>query len=202
MDVLPFPTSRTTAAARLRRLEADFVRPHRWTLLLALAGMLVQSLLLLPIPLLQGMVLDRLLSSAGDNSGLLALIATAFAASAFCYACRAALSWKVSSAVTRVSLEVVRELTDAMHRKLQRLPLAFYDREQTGRLMSRLTSDVGTLLLFLNNSSLQLVSDLVIALGIAITLVWLSSRLALVAFLAVPLYAVNRRFFGPRIREL
>jgi ABC-type multidrug transport system fused ATPase/permease subunit len=82
------------------------------------------------------------------------------------------------------------------------LPLAYYDREQTGRLMSRLTSDVGTLLIFLNSSSLQLASDLVIAVGIAGTLIWLSPPLALIAFLAVPVYAVNHRLFVRRIREL
>ena len=77
MDVLSLPTFRTTGIARLRRLEADFLRPHRCILLLALGGMLVQSLLLLPIPLLQGMVLDRLVSATAETSGVLVLIATA-----------------------------------------------------------------------------------------------------------------------------
>ena len=41
-------------ATPLRRLEAEFVRPHRRAVLLALAGMLLQSALLLPVPLAQG----------------------------------------------------------------------------------------------------------------------------------------------------
>src|SRR6202007_788389 len=99
-----------------------------------------------------------------------------------CYLAKTMLACGVAAIMTRVSLEVVRMLTDAMHRKLQRLPVAYFEREQTGRLMSRITSDVGSLLIFLNSSSLQLVSDLVIALAISATLVWLQWRLALVAF--------------------
>src|SRR5262249_38384162 len=135
-------------------------------------------------------------------SVVLLLIGVALLGSVLCYICRAMLSWQVLAAVTRVSLEVVRELTDAMHRKLHRLPLTFYDRALTGRLMARLTSDVGTLLILLNNASLQLASDLVIAVGIAVTLVWISPVLALVAFLAVPLCALNHRRFATPIREL
>src|SRR5438552_13870873 len=46
---------------RLRRLNAEFLRPHHPAMILALVAMLLQSLLVLPLPLLQGWVLDRLL---------------------------------------------------------------------------------------------------------------------------------------------
>jgi ABC-type multidrug transport system fused ATPase/permease subunit len=200
---LPVSRSQTSSSAfrRLRRLEAEFVRPHRTRLLAALAGMLLQSLLLLPIPLLQGYLLDRLIHPRESESLVWPVVAV-FVGSAACLIVRAILAWRVSLSVARASLEVVRELTDAMHRKLQRLPLAYFDREQTGRLMSRLTSDVGTLLIFLNSSSLQLGSDLVIAVGISATLLWLSPPLAAVAFVALPLYALNHRLLADRIRGL
>src|SRR4051812_23100536 len=104
--------------------------------------------------------------------------------------------------MTRVSLEIVRNLTDALHRKLQRLPMAYFDSKQTGRLMARVTSDVGTLLIFLNSGSLQLASDLVLALGISCVLLWLHWPLALVSLVVLPLYALNHRFFARRIRQL
>ena len=69
--------------------------------------------------------------------------------------------------------------------------------------MARVTSDVGSLLLFLNGGSLQLVSDLVLAAGICGP-----ARLAPVAaraggLVAVPLYAVNHRLFsGPHPRAV
>src|SRR3984957_15850893 len=44
----------------LRRFEAEFLRPYRGAILLGLLGLVVQSVLLLPVPLLQGWVVDRL----------------------------------------------------------------------------------------------------------------------------------------------
>jgi ABC-type multidrug transport system fused ATPase/permease subunit len=191
----------------LRRLAAEFIAPHRLVILLALLGMLAQSLLLLPIPLLQGWVLDRLTpkligQAAQDDTTLAWLIAGALAVSVLCHLGRMALAWKAAALMTRVSLEVVRALTDALHRKLQRLPLAYFDRQQTGRVMARITNDVGTLLLFLNSGSLQLVSDLVLAAGIAAVLLWLRWQLALLSFAVLPLYAFNHRYFAHKIQEL
>jgi ABC-type multidrug transport system fused ATPase/permease subunit len=199
-----------SAAGRFRRLEAEFLRPHRRAVAFALAGMLLQSALLLPIPLLQGWVLDRLLALSGragagspeEAADAVRMIGVALAASVACYLVRTGLAWKVTGTMTRVSLEVVRVLTDAMHRKLQRLPVAYFDRQQTGGVMSRITSDVGSLLLFLGSGSLQLVSDLVIAVGISVTLVWLNWQLALVSFAAAPLYVLNHRLFAAGVRDL
>src|SRR5579883_3205931 len=176
-------------AVSLRRLVSEFLRPHRRATRAALAAMVARSVLFLPVPLLQGWVLDRFLApQAGDDAAARTwLVLGAFAAAVACHLGRAALSWWSAAAMTRVSLEVVRELTDALHRKLQRLPMAYFDREQTGRLMARLTSDVGTLLIFLEGGSLQLAGDLLLALGICGVLAWLRPELALAAFAAVPL---------------
>ena len=193
--------------AQLQRLEERFLKPHRGAVVLALAGMLLQSILLLPIPLLQGSVVDRLLGlreahAHSETTAVTWLVLAALVASIVCYLGKTGLAWWVAGTMSRVSLEVVRALTDVMHRKLQRLPVAYFDREQTGRVMSRITSDVGSLLIFLNSSSLQLVSDLILALGIALILVWINWHLALISFVAVPLYAVNHRLFAHKVREL
>jgi ABC-type multidrug transport system fused ATPase/permease subunit len=182
----------------LRRLEATFLRPHRLTLLLALGGMLLQALLALPVPIALGRVLDWFVAGGSCANGLAGMLYTALAVTSACLLARAALGWRVGVMMTRVSLEVVRGLTDALHRKLQRLPLAFLDRNQTGGLMAKLTSDVGTLLIFLNTGTLQLVTDLVLAVGIARVLVVLNGPLALVALSAVPLAAAAQvGFRGP-----
>ena len=185
---------------RLKRLGVEFLKPHRAAIFLALGAMLVQSLLVLPLPLLQGWVLDSIVSA--PREGLAWLVALALGASVLCYLGRMGLAWLAASTMTRVSLEVVRHLTDALHRKLQRLPMAYFDSRQTGRLMARVTSDVGTLLIFLNSGSLQLAADLMLAAGIAGVLLWLNWKLALVAFAVLPCYVFNHRFFAVRIRRL
>jgi ABC-type multidrug transport system fused ATPase/permease subunit len=194
----------------LGRLEARFLRRHRVGLGLGLIGLLAQSVLVLPGPLLQGRVVDQLLPlhergdavTAGERAAATTALILALGGIVACHLARAFLAWRVGNLVGRISQEVVVDLREALHRKLMRLPVAYFDRNQTGRLMARVTSDVGTILGFLHGGSLQLIHDLILALGIAVLLVWLQWRLALIALLVVPLYALNHKWFARQIHAL
>ena len=183
---------------RFVRLEAEYLRPHRRAIGVALGALVLQSLFVLPLPWLQGVVIDRL----GNTSDATWLIAAAAAIPLVCLVGRMLLGWFSSSLMSRVSLEFVRALTDGLHQKLQRLPLAYFDRQETGQLMARLTSDVGTLLIFLSGSSLQLVADLVLAVGIVGVLAWISWPLAIVSVAAAPLLLLSHRQHSGRIGAL
>ena len=215
-----------------RRFEAEFLHPYRRAILLGLLGLIVQSVLLLPIPLLQGWVVDRLVEyfqvedaaispphpmrfgPGADQSPrrtsqtsrtrhqvaqsiLIALIAT-IALHSGC----AVVAWKVAAMMGRISQEVVVALRGALHRKLMRLPMAYFDAQQTGRLMARVTSDVGSILMFIRSGILQVLNDLIFSVAIAVLLGWLEWRLALVALVTVPLYALNQRYFFGVLRRL
>jgi ABC-type multidrug transport system fused ATPase/permease subunit len=198
-------SNRGSLTRRLKKLEAAFLRPYRGQILVALAAMLLQSLLLLPLPPLQGWLIDRLVEIAGRNSPQISLFSFfAFAAliPLACILARLAVSWFSSGQMNRVSLQFVRALTDSLHRKLQRLPLAYFDRQETGQLMARLTNDVGTLLIFLSASSLQLAADLVLATGIIVGLLILAWPLALLSFAALPLFFWNHHRFANRVWHL
>ncbi len=62
----------------------------------------------------------------------------------------------------------------ALHRKLMRLPMAYFDGQQTGRIMARVTSDVGSILMFIRSGIIQLISDLILSVAIAVVLIWLA----------------------------
>ena len=55
----PLPS---TPPAVIRRFEAEFLRPYRGMIFLGLLGLFLQAIMLLPIPLLQGWVVDRLIA--------------------------------------------------------------------------------------------------------------------------------------------
>ncbi len=212
MDVNRFgpPPDPDLASDRLRRLLHEFLWPHRITVAWALAGMLVQSSLMLPIPVLQGVVIDHLVDlirrtstpSLAEQHEAFRLIAWVFAGSVACHLGRMALSWGVTQSVGRASQELVVSLRGALQRKFMRLPMAYFDAQQTGRLMARVTSDVGSILVFFNSGSLQLVNDLILGAGIACVMLWLQWRLALVAFLVLPIYAINHRAFAGKVHKL
>ncbi|MGE3818458.1 MAG: ABC transporter ATP-binding protein [Isosphaeraceae bacterium] len=196
--------------AVLPRLERRFLRPYRVTFALALAGLLAQSALMLPVPILQGQILDRLVPFVGKTgtiepsarSAVVWGLTLTLLLIVGCHLARTALSWWVTGTMGRISQEVVVALRGALHQKLMRLPMAYFDAQQTGKLMARVTSDVGSILSFVNSGLLQLLNDLLMAVGIAFVLVWLDWRLALVALVAVPLYAVNQSLFARRVQKL
>ncbi len=209
----PGPPADAARSSSLHRLEADFLRPYRGAIGIGLAGLLVQSVLLLPVPLLQGWVLDRLVALAAAGAGaagatdqarreVALAIGLALAGTVALHLARSAISWWTAAVMGRISQEVVVALRGALHRKLMRLPMAYFDAQQTGRIMARVTSDVGSILMFLRSGVIQLASDLILSLAIAGLLVWLQWRLALVALVVVPLYAVNQRYFFGRLRKL
>ena len=215
MSPKPEPESRPTASL-LRRFEAEFLRPYRGAIALGLLGLLLQSVLLLPVPLLQGWVVDRLVAcsraavsgsaaiNAADSarSAAARAIVLALLATIGLHGARALVAWRVAAMMGRVSQEVVVELRGALHRKLMRLPMAYFDAQQTGRLMARVTSDVGSILMFIRSGILQLLNDLITSMAIALMLAFLQWRLALVALVAVPLYALNQKVFFRRLRRL
>lgn len=170
------------------KIESLFLRPHRPALVLALGCLLIQSLLVLPIPLIQGRLLDEL---AADLSNWRRPFFAALGLTLGCLSGRFLASRGAAAIMNRVVLEVVRELTTALHRKVQSLPLAYLDRHDKGGIISRLTSDVGTLMIVLNSGTLQLVGDLVLAVGIAGVLVAKNGKLALAALAVVPLAALG-----------
>lgn len=202
------PIAKTSLVAILRRFEGDYLRPYRSAIAFGLLGLAVQSLLLLPIPLIQGWVLDRLVawgkagSPRDQTSGLIGVIAVAAAGSIALHLARAGLAWRIAAMMGRISQEVVATLRGALHAKLMRLPTVYFDAQQTGRLMARVTSDVGGVLTFIRGGIIQLISDLILSAAISVLLFWLQWRLALAALVTVPLYAVNQKLFHNRLRRL
>ncbi len=214
----PVASGDAPVSTPLRRLEADFLKPYRFAIALGLLGLLAQSVMLLPIPLMQGWVVDKLVAIAAaslavvdrrttgmpvpERTAIAQAIGLAFGATVMLHLARFVISWWTAATMGRISQEVVVAMRGALHRKLMRLPMAYFDGQQTGRIMARVTSDVGSILMFLRSGFIQLVSDLIVAMAIAVVLVWLQWRLALVALVTVPLYALNQRFFFAHLRKL
>jgi ABC-type multidrug transport system fused ATPase/permease subunit len=202
----------------LFRIEAQFLREHRPAMLLALAGLALQTALALPAPVLQGRIVDRVaselkaihqpLQSGLPTNGPASRPAVMFAVGLMliamigCHGARGLLSYCVSTTMSRITLDVVRQLTNALHHKLQRLNMSYFDREPTGHIMARVTSDVGSLLIFLSGGSLQLLSDVILAVGISLFMFWIEWRLAICALLTLPLFLLNHIAFSKKIHAL
>ena len=89
----------------------------------------------------------------------------------------------------------------AQRAKLQRLSIAFFDRNPVGRLMTRVTSDVETLNELFSSGVVTLFGDLFTLLAIMGMMLAIDWRLALVTFSVIPLVWLTAAVFRRRVRE-
>jgi subfamily B ATP-binding cassette protein MsbA len=85
---------------------------------------------------------------------------------------------------------------------LQRLSISFFENQQTGEIMSRITNDVNALEDFVTHSTGFLIIDFLRLVGTAIILFALDWQLALLTLFPVPILAVAMRLFNTRVRPI
>ncbi len=104
----------------------------------------------------------------------------------------------------RASQGVAYDLRNALFAKIERLSFSYYDRAETGQLVTRLTSDVEQIRTFAGSGVVQLASAAVMLVGTTILLLVLNWQLALVALAVVPgIFALLLRLvrrIGPLFR--
>ena len=102
----------------------------------------------------------------------------------------------------RASQGVAYDLRDALFERIERLSFSYYDRVQTGQLVTRLTSDVEQIRAFAGSGVVQLANAVVMLIGATELLLYLDWQLALVALAIVPVIALLLVRFVSRIRPL
>jgi ATP-binding cassette subfamily B protein len=85
--------------------------------------------------------------------------------------------------------------------RLQRLPVAYFDRNPIGRLVTRVTNDVDALNELFTAGIVSIFGDVVLLVGIVAVLFWLDWRLAIVTFAILPLLLLLTFWFKTRARR-
>jgi ATP-binding cassette subfamily B protein len=103
--------------------------------------------------------------------------------------------------LNRSAWEILRLMRMQIFGHLQSLSLSFYDRYKVGRLMSIMTGDVNAISNLLSSGILQTASDAAILIGIIVTLVALSPKLAIISIGLVPVIGITTQLIRNRIRN-
>ena len=176
-----------------------FVRPYRARLWISLAAVLVFTFSQMALPLIIRVVVDDvLLADAG--SAARGLLFGACAVFAGLIVVNYVANLIQESVVARVAEQVLFDLRRAMYAHLQRVALAFMDRTEVGRLMSRLQGDVNALQEFLE-STVFAVGDLVLLVGIIVILLTLNVPLGLMTLAIIPALLIVRSIWLPFARR-
>lgn len=157
------------------------LRPVRWLLVAVVALLAVDGVIGVAFPALTRFALDH--GVAAGSAGTLALAAAAGAV-------LVALSWADESAGTVLSARggerVLYGLRVRSYAHLQRLGLDYYERELSGRIMTRMTTDIDALSTFLQTGLSTALISVVTAVGIAVALLVIDTELALVVLATLP----------------
>jgi len=93
-------------------------------------------------------------------------------------------------AMSNVGRGLLLTLRMEMFEHLEKLSLGFYDRNEVGRVMSRLQNDVGSLQEILSNGVLLVFASLISLIGIIIIILYMNVNLALLTMTVIPVLAV------------
>src|SRR5439155_12783727 len=173
----------------LWRLRA-YLRPYRarMAVMLTCAGLGVGSITI--VPLVLRAIVDGPIRHGRRGQLVpmcLLVLALGLAEAAFIY-CRRVVQ-------QGVVLRVERQIRDDLYSHLQRLPVAFHDRWQTGQLISRATTDLGTIRRFVGFGAIFLVVNALMVATVIALLITINWPLGLiVAVMMVPIGWLGKRF--------
>ena len=176
-----------------KRLLA-FLHPYRaavaWSFALAFGAMVMTVL----IPYLTGQAIN---SVRAHHRHSLIIWAVAIAAAGVL---RLGLSAARRLVAGRVSLGVERDLRNVLYEHLQQLELGFFDRQQTGQLMSRATVDLQSVRFFLGYGLIFIGQSLLTITLAAVAMFALRPGLAALSLAPVPLVVVIAQRYGKHSR--
>lgn len=187
------PQERAETRERSMALLRQMLRPHRGALALSIISVLLVSGSSAIAPILIARVLDSSIEplKQGDTSPLLTLLAFFVAATAV----TAIFSWVNVAYTVRVSLGVVVYLRKRVFRHAQSLSVSFHERYTSGKVISRLTSDIDTVRSFLDSGISQLAITLLSMVISAVAIFLLDWRIGLLMLaMGVPIYFLTRWF--------
>jgi ATP-binding cassette subfamily B protein len=174
-----------------------FVKKYWRGLLLAFICLVANTAFGLIVPRVLGQGIDTVLGSGKQSSIILAAVIIIGAS-----AMRGLTGYGNRYLTQVVSQRVSYDIRNALYDHLQRLSFAYYDKAQTGQLMSRATVDIEAVRMFLGEGLLAIFQTALLVVGIAYLLVSLDWRLALLTLAFMPAIAWRTIFVSRRLQPV
>ncbi len=182
--------------ARLVRRLVAYLRPYRSAVAASFLLMVASAALQLAGPTLTKLAIDRAIPTR--DVGLARGLALVFALALLL---EFVVEYVQTVLTARIGQSAMLDLRMAIFAKLQRLDVAFYDRNPVGRLMTRVTSDVEALNELFTTGVVQLLGDVLTLGAILAWMLWTDWRLALATMIVLPGIALTAQRFRVRMRD-
>ena len=199
--------------SRLMARLLKYLRPYRWQVAIALVSILLKSFADVLGPYLTKVAIDRYLAprgaATGTSSGIWSWLSprpvTGIAQIAAIYVGLLVFSFLLEFLQTYfmqwTGQKVMFDLRRQIFRHLQRLHVAFFDKNPVGRLVTRVTTDVDALNEMFTSGVVSIFEDLFVLFGILGVMLCMNWKLALITFAVLPFIVVATKIFRDRVRD-
>jgi len=118
------------------------------------------------------------------------------------YLVASVLSWLGTRLLVGVVQRAMFSMREQVQAKLDRLPLAYFDGQPRGELLSRVTNDIDNVSMSLQQTMSQLLNSLLTVVAMLAMMFWISWLLALIALVTIPISMVVAAMIGKRSQKL
>jgi len=192
----PSITKQKLKPGTIRRI-ATYARPYRWHLVVFLLATAIDAVITVVNPLLLRELIDHGIL-ARDDAVVIGIASVVAGVALF----DAALSFGIRWFSARIGEGLIYDLRTQVFDHVQRQPLAFFTRAQTGSLVSRLDGDVVGAQQAITSTLSGVVSNVLSLVVILVTLFYLSWLVSVIALALIPLFLLPARLVGRRLQRL
>src|SRR3989441_1068040 len=196
--------------SRLMKRLLTYLRPYEWQVGISLVSILFKALAAVLQPYLVLVEVDRYLAPvAGLRTPFdfflsnnpyvgIAQIAALYVALILC---SFLLEYLQTYFMQWTGQKVMFDLRSQIFRHLQRMHVAFYDKNPVGRLVTRVTTDVDALNEMFTSGVVSIFEDLFVLAGIVGIMLCMNWKLALITFAVLPLILIATKIFRDKVRD-
>jgi ATP-binding cassette subfamily B multidrug efflux pump len=196
--------------SRLMRRLLTYLRPYRWQVAIALGSIVLKSFADVLGPYLTKVAIDRYLAPNAESgagmwhwlsprplSGIAQISAIYIGLLVFSFL----LEFLQTYYMQWTGQKVMFDLRSQIFRHLQRMHVAFYDKNPVGRLVTRVTTDVDALNEMFTSGVVSIFEDLFVLAGIIGIMLCMNWKLASITFAVLPLIIYSTKIFRDKVRD-
>ena len=173
-----------------------YIKPYTRRLVMAVICIIMAAAANLYLPwIIKDMIDDVLMSK---DMLMLNLIAAGILVVMFT---RGVFYYGQSYLVSYVGQRVIIDVRSVLFRKFQRMPLSYYDKQQTGTVMSYITNDVAVMQSAIVDNLIELVTESSILIGSLAMMIYLDWKLSLLTLMTIPLVGFAMKIFGRKLKS-
>src|SRR5246127_5437783 len=196
--------------SRLMRRLLTYLRPYRWQVAVAIVSIILKSFCDVLGPYLVKVAVDRYLAPVKSmSSGLWSWLSPhplhGIAQISAIYFSLLVLTFVFEFLQTYfmqwTGQKVMFDLRSQIFRHLQRMHVAFYDKNPVGRLVTRVTTDVDALNEMFTSGVVSIFEDFFVLLGIVGIMLYMNWKLALITFAVLPFIVIATKIFRVKVRD-